>query len=154
MSSNYYNEESGREAPEYRLGVTGYEQISGRDVGLGLGGITSLRKSGYSIEDKFKLISVATINRMNNNTRVLSDEGLVRMTNGMKKIPLYEFKNPSAYAMGFVVAIATKRGGTDLDLEKLNMVFRINSEIEDELDTKIDKTDIIRYARMCLLNKL
>jgi hypothetical protein len=148
MSLNY-NEET-----QYKLGVTGYEQMGGKDIGLGLGEIINLRKSGNSVEDIFKTIAVATINRMNNNTRVLSDDGLVRMTNGMKKIPLYEFKNPSAYAMGFVVAIATKGGGTDLDLKKLNMVFRINSEIEDELETKIDKTDIIRYARMCLLNKI
>lgn len=153
-----FNQNKYDEPDEYRLGAAGYEQLGAKDVGLGLGGIVNLKKSGYSVEDKFKLIAVATISRMNDNTPVLSDDGLVRMTNGMQKIPLYEFKNPSAYAMGFVVAIASPRirnlEEPDLDVKRLNTVFRINSEIEDRLDTKIDKTDIVRYARMCLLNKI
>lgn len=131
-----------------------WNRVGGADIGLGLGGAINLKKSGYTTEEKFKLIATATIKIMNEYEELLSDPGLTRMLTLVEKIPDFEYKNPSAFAMGYVVALNSNYKTLEIDQEMLETVFKINREIEDRIFSKIENVDIVRYVRLCLLNNL
>lgn len=138
--------------PEFLAERDVFNRVGGVDIGLGLGGVINLKKSGYTSLEKFKLIAAATIKLLNeiNDTEVLSDAGLTRMLGLVEKIPAYEFKNPSAFAMGFIIALNSKH--LNINKEWLNKIIDLNKEIEDKI-VKISDFDIVRYTRLCLLNK-
>ena len=140
--------------PEFIAERDAWDRIGGADIGLGLGGLVNLRKSGYTVEEKFKLIAAATIKIMNEMEEVLSDTGIIKMLDMVTKLPDFEFKNPSAYALGYVVSLSSlNNSNLELDKVMLENIFTLNKEIEDKLFTKIENTDIIRYARLCLLSR-
>lgn len=131
-----------------------WNRIGGADIGLGLGGAINLKKSGYTNEEKFKLIAAATIKIINDYEELLSNPSLTRMLSLVDRIPDFEYKNPSAFAMGYIVALSSNYTTLEIDRNMLETVFKINDEIDDKIFSKIENVDILRYARLCLLNKL
>jgi len=134
-----------------------WNRIGGVDIGLGLGGAINLKKSGYTVLEKFKLIALATINLINDldiPDQTLSISQITHMLNLVEKIPDFQYKNPSAFVMGYMVALNSDYTTLKIDKNVLQSMFKINKEIEEQIFSKIDDTDIIRYTRLCLLNKL
>jgi Family of unknown function (DUF5770) len=134
-----------------------WNRIGGADIGLGLGGAINLKKSGYTIEEKFKLIVLATINVINDldiENMVLSSPEITHVLSLVEKIPDFQYKNPSAFVLGYIVAMYSDYKTLDIDESVLEICFQINKEIEDNLFTKIENDDIIRYTRLCLINKI
>ena len=133
-----------------------WNRIGGVDIGLGLGGTINLRKSGYTINEQFKLIAAATVKLLGDFEfeHSLSTSGLTHMLSLVEKIPDFEYKNPSAFAFGYIAAINSDYTTHQINKPVLEQVFKINREIEDKLFTKIDDIDIVRYTRLCLLHKL
>ena len=135
-----------------------WNRVGGVDIGLGLGGVINLKRSGYTITEKFKLISLATINIINDleydERTIFTMSQITHMLNLIEKLPDYEYKNPSAFVYGYIVALYSDYKTLDLDKSILEIMFEINKEIEGQLFTKIDETDIIRYARLCLSHNL
>jgi hypothetical protein len=129
----------------------------GADIGLGLGGAINLKKSGYSNEEKFKLIALSTINVLNDldyDDRILSNPEITHMLSLVEKIPDYKYKNPSAFVMGYMVAKQSNYNTLEINKNMLQTVLDMNKKIEDELFSYVGDIDIIRYTRLCLLNKL
>ncbi|AHL67524.1 hypothetical protein DH26_gp025 [Chloriridovirus anopheles1] len=83
--------------PEFIAERDVWSRVGGKDIGLGLGGVVNLKKSGYTVSEKFRLIAAATIKLMNetHDTEVLSEAGLTRMLGLVEQMPDFEFKNPS-----------------------------------------------------------
>lgn len=141
-----------------------WNRIGGEDIGLGLGGVINLKKSGYTVNEKFKLIALATINLINDLDFSPSHSGKAKYTlqndeikhvlSLVEKIPDFEYKNPSAFVMGYLVAIHSNYTTIEINKNVLKDIFHINNEIDDELFTKIEDVDIVRYTRLCLFNKL
>jgi hypothetical protein len=131
-----------------------WNRIGGADIGLGLGGAINLKKSGYTNEEKFKLIAAATIKIINDYEELLSNPSLTRMLSLVDHIPDFEYKNPAAFAMGYIVALSSNYTTLEIDRDMLETVFKINVDIDDKIFSKIENVDILRYARLCLLNKL
>jgi hypothetical protein len=134
-----------------------WNRIGGADIGLGLGGAINLKKSGYTIEEKFKLIVLATINVINDldiENMVLSNPETTHVLSVVEKIPDFQYKNPSAFVLGYMVAMHSDYSTLEIDKSALELCFHINKEIEDNLFTKIENDDIIRYIRLCLINKI
>jgi hypothetical protein len=146
-----------------------WNRIGGEDIGLGLGSTINLKKSGYTINEKFKLITLATINLINDldfvstNDRsqyggkikyIFQNDEIQHVLSLVEKIPDFEYKNPSAFVMGYWVALYSNYATIEINKNVLHDMFQINQEITDDLFAKIEDVDIIRYTRMCLLNKL
>ncbi|ADO00487.1 hypothetical protein WIV_gp143 [Wiseana iridescent virus] len=132
-----------------------WDRIGGADIGLGLGGAINLKKSGYTNNEKFKLIALATINIINDTSdRVLSLPEITHLLSLVDKIPDYEYKNPSAFVMGYLVASQSDYKRITINQEALDEIIQINKDIEEQLFSKIEDVDIVRYTRLCLLNKL
>jgi hypothetical protein len=134
-----------------------WNRIGGADIGLGLGGAINLKKSGYTIEEKFKLIVLATINVINDldiESMVLSNPEITHVLSLVEKIPDFQYKNPSAFVLGYMVAMHSDYSTLEIGESALELCFQINKEIEDNLFTKIENDDIIRYTRLCLINKI
>ena len=131
-----------------------WNRVGGADIGLGLGGQINLNKSGYTINEKFKLIAFATINEMNSFEEVLSRPAIAHMLSLVEKIPDFQYKNPSAFAMGYVVALHSNYKTLEINQDMLDKIINISEEIDDKIFSKIENVDIVRYARLCLINKL
>lgn len=142
-----------------------WNRIGGEDIGLGLGGAINLKKSGYTINEKFKLIALATINLINELDYIpstgrgdvkytLHNDEIQHILNLVEKIPDFEYKNPSAFVMGYLVAVYSNYTTLEINKNVLGDIVQINEEINDELFAKIEEVDIIRYTRLCLLHKL
>jgi hypothetical protein len=131
-----------------------WNRVGGPDIGIG--GVVNLKKSGYTVNEKFRLIAAATIKIMNDFEfeEALTDAQLAHMLTLVEKIPDFQYKNPSAFAMAYVVAINSNYKTIEINKQVLTTVLQINGEIEDKLFSKIDDSDIIRYTRLCLLNNL
>ena len=121
---------------------------------IGLGGVIDLKKSGYTIDEKFKLIAVATIQIINDSEEILNNHQIAHMLRLVEKVPDFEYKNPSAFVMGYMVAINSNYQTLEIDKNMLETILKINVDIEDKLFHKIENTDIIRYTRLCLLHKI
>lgn len=123
---------------------------------IDLGGAVNLKKSGYTINEKFKLIAASTLKIISDFEfeEALSYPQMTHMLSMVEKIPDYEYKNPSAFAMAYMVAIHSNYKTLEIDKNMLESIFKINKEIEDKLFAKIDEVDIIRYVRLCLLNNI
>ncbi|CCV02041.1 hypothetical protein IIV25_023R [Invertebrate iridovirus 25] len=133
-----------------------WDRIGGADIGLGLGGAINLKKSGYTNSEKFKLIALATINIINDQDtdRTLSLPEITHLLSLADKVPDFEYKNPSAFVMGYLVASQSDYQRITINQDVLNDIIQINKDIEDQLFSKIEDVDIVRYTRLCLLNKL
>lgn len=133
-----------------------WSRVGGADIGLGLGGVINLRKSGYTINEQFKLIAAATAKLLNEFEfeYSLSISGVTRMLTLVEKIPDFEYKNPSAFAFGYIVAINSDYTTLQINKTVFEQVCKMNKEIEDKLFAKIEDIDIVRYTRLCLLQKL
>jgi hypothetical protein len=138
-----------------------WNRLGAADIGLGLGGPINLKKSGYTINEKFKLIALATINIINDSdilNHTLNSDEITHILSLVEKIPDFEYKNPSAFVMGYLVAVHSTYGTSDstikINKDVLADILEINKNIEGQLFAKIDDVDIVRYVRLCLLNKL
>ncbi|CCV01699.1 hypothetical protein IIV22_022R [Invertebrate iridescent virus 22] len=141
---------------EFLAEKNAWDRIGGVDIGLGLGGVINLKKSGYTINEKFKLIALATINIINDldgNITLNLDE-ITHLLSLVEKIPDFEYKNPSAFVLGYLVAIQSDYTNIKINKNVLEDVLEINTYIEDQLFSKIENADIVRYTRLCLFNKL
>lgn len=141
---------------EFLAEKNAWDRIGGVDIGLGLGGVINLKKSGYTINEKFKLIALATINIINDldgNITLNLDE-ITHLLSLVEKIPDFEYKNPSAFVLGYLVAIQSDYTNIKINKNVLENVLEINTYIEDQLFSKIENVDIVRYTRLCLFNKL
>lgn len=129
----------------------------GADIGLGLGGAINLKKSGYSDEDKFKLIALSTINILNDlnyDNKILSNPEITHLLNLVEKIPDFKYKNPSAFVMGYMVAKKSNYQTMEIDKNMLKFILEVNKKTDDELFNYVRNVDVIRYTRLCLINKL
>lgn len=141
---------------EFLAEKNAWDRIGGVDIGLGLGGVINLKKSGYTTNEKFKLIALATINIINDldGNITLNIDEITHLLSLVEKIPDFEYKNPSAFVMGYLVAIQSDYNNIKINKNVLEDVLQINTYIEDQLFSKIEDVDIIRYTRLCLFNKL
>lgn len=133
-----------------------WDRVGGADIGMGLGTI-NLKRSGYTDMDKFKLISVATINIINDSGMLEETFSIPQITHFMtvvEKIPDYKYKNPSAFTLGYMVAIKSNYNTIDINKDMLKHIHQIYNDMEEQFFSKISEADIVRYTRLCLLNKL
>jgi len=156
------------QADEFLAEMNAWQRVGGADIGLGLGGAISLKKSGYTEEEKFKFIVVITISLINkldiedltvdkkfSGDRIVSRDATANLLNQVRKVPDFQYKNPSAFVLGYLVAVYSDYGTLSIDKDVLKTVFKIYKDIEDELMfTAIEESDIIRYTRLCLINKI
>ena len=158
MDDYDYDEDIFENQVEFAAERNVWDRMGGPE-GLGLGGAISLKKSGYSIDQKFNLIVLATINLINDldiESMVLSNaekNHVLSLVNN-EKIPDFQYKNPSAFVLGYMVATHSNYNTLELDQNALELCFQINSEIADNMFSKFENDDIIRYARLCLLHKI
>jgi|APFre7841882630_1041343.scaffolds.fasta_scaffold01107_2 hypothetical protein len=145
-----YDDDEGGFANEWNA----YERTGGGDVGLGLGAAIDLKRGGYTPEEKFKLIAVSTVSHMNETTEVLSREGIAHMLEMAGKLPDLEYKNPSAFVMGYIVGLRSNFTTLEIDRKSLESMFKINENIAGKISSKISHSDIIRYTRLCLISKI
>lgn len=133
-----------------------WDRIGGVDIGLTLGGVINLKKSGYTNSEKFKLIALATINIINdlNEKIMLNVDEITHLLSLVEKVPDFEYKNPSAFVMGYLVAIHSDYNNIQINKNMFDNMVQINTYIEDQLFAKIEDVDILRYTRLCLFNKL
>lgn len=151
----------------FRLERNAYERLGFEDV-LGLGGVINLKKSGYSDVDKFKLIALATIilindtfdgniNEFDGRNYTFNDSEIKYVLGLVEKIPDFKYKNPSAFILGYIPVFKkfeddskSVKGKRSIDKSILEDTFKFYEKIEDGLSTKLENTDIVRYARLCL----
>lgn len=166
-----YNEDffDDEDQPIFRLERTAFERL-GFENALGLGGVINLKKSGYTDIDKFKLIAIGTIvlindlfdgnidhSEFNGRNYTFVDAEIRYILNLAEKIPDYKHKNSSAFVLGYIPVFkrfeedsdGVQKNHKNINKSILEDTFKIYEKIEDDLSTKIDKTDIIRYARLC-----
>lgn len=166
---NYDNEDffDDDNQANFKLERNAYNRLGLENV-LGLGGAVNLKKSGYTDIEKFKLIALATIiiinelfnenynEEFNGKNYTFNADEIKYILSLIEKIPDFKYKNASAYVLGYIPVFKrfennTKsiRGQRSIDKYILEDTFKIYDKIEPELSTKIGKTDIIRYARLC-----
>lgn len=151
----------------FKLERNAYERLGFEDV-LGLGGAINLKKSGYSISDKFKLIALATIilindlfdgnvDDFNGRNYTFSEPEIKYVLSLIESIPDFKYKNPSAFILGYLPVFKkfenngqSIKGKRTIDKSVLEDTFKIYDKIESGLTTKIEDIDILRYARLCL----
>lgn len=133
-----------------------WDRVGGIDIGLGLGGPINLKKSGYTDIEKFKLIVVATINIINDldGAITLNIDEITHVLGLVERIPDFQFKNPPAFVLGYMVASQSNYDTIQINQNVLSEVLEINLSIQNQLFSKVEDVDIIRYARLCLINKL
>ena len=148
----------------FRLERNAFERLGYEDL-LGLGGTINLKKSGYSDTDKFKLITLATIILINDifdgdhlefgNNYTFDDSEIKYVLSLVETIPDFKYKNPSAFVLGYIPVFKrfedrSVRNKRSINKNILEDTFKIYDKIEDGLSTKLEKVDIVRYARLCL----
>lgn len=151
----------------FRLERNAFERLGYEDL-LGLGGAINLKKSGYTDTDKFKLITLATIILINdifdgnidhlefNGTNyTFYDSEIKYVLSLVGTIPDFKYKNPSAFVLGYIPVFKrfgdrSVRNKRSINKNILEDTFKIYDKIEVGLSTKLEKVDIVRYARLCL----
>lgn len=148
----------------FRLEKNAFERLGYEDL-LGLGGAINLKKSGYSDTDKFKLITLATIILINDifdgdhlefgNNYTFDDSEIKYVLSLVETIPDFKYKNPSAFVLGYIPVFKrfgdrSVRNKRSINKNLLEDTFKIYDKIEAGLSTKLEKVDIVRYARLCL----
>ena len=146
----------------FRLERNAFERLGFENV-LGLGGAINLKKSGYTDLEKFKLIAVATIVLINDlnfdsdefdGNYTFSDSEIKSVLEMVEKIPDFKYKNSSAFVLGYIpVFKAEERSNRNqryIDKNVLKDTFKIYEKIQEDLTTKLEQVDIVRYARLCL----
>lgn len=148
----------------FRLERNAFERLGYEDL-LGLGGAINLKKSGYSDTDKFKLITLATIILINDifdgdhlefgNDYTFDDSEIKYVLSLVETIPDFKYKNPSAFVLGYIPVFKrfedrSVRNKRAINKNILEDTFKIYDKIEVGLSTKLEKVDIVRYARLCL----
>lgn len=131
-----------------------WSRVGGVDLGTGM---INLKRGNYTTSEKFKLIAVATINVINDYdvSEILSNAQILHMlTLVEEKIPDFQYKNPSAFVMGYIVAINSDYKNLRINTDVLETIFEINKNIDEKIFSKIDNVDILRYTRLCLLHNL
>ena len=131
-----------------------WNRVGGPDLGTGL---INLKIGNYTPSEKFKLIAASTIKTINDYdvSELITDAQTTHMLTLIdEKIPDFQYKNPSAFVMGYIVAIHSNYKTLEINKNMLETVFEINRNIEQRLFSNIDHDDIIRYTRLCLLHNL
>jgi len=131
-----------------------WNRVGGPNLGTGL---INLKIGNYTPSEKFKLIAAATINTINDYdvSEIISNAQTIHMLSLVdENIPDFEYKNPSAFVMGYLVASQSDYQRITINQDVLDDIIQINKDIEDQLFSKIEDVDIVRYTRLCLLNKL
>jgi hypothetical protein len=149
----------------FKLERNAFERLGYEDL-LGMGGAINLKKSGYSDIDKFKLITLATIILINDifdgnvdlasgNNYTFDDSEIKYVLSLVETIPDFKYKNPSAFVLGYMPVFKrfgdkSVRNKRSINKNILEDTFKIYDKIEIGLSTKLEKVDIVRYARLCL----
>jgi hypothetical protein len=130
-----------------------WNRVGGPDLGTGL---INLKIGNYTPNEKFKLIAASTIKIINDYdvSELITDAQATHILTLDEKIPDFQYKNPSAFVMGYIVAVNSNYKTLEINRSTLETVFEINKNIEQRLFSKIDNVDIIRYTRLCLLHNL
>jgi hypothetical protein len=100
---------------------------------------TSLKYTTNPIE-KFKIIVDANFRKIKT-TGGLSDGDLNVMMEKISGIHLIQYKNPSAYVLGYIAS----KGGKELSLQRFELAESLIPELSEKEDA-ITPPDIIRYA--------
>jgi len=122
--------------------------IEGPDLGTVL---ISLKTGNYTQSEKFRMIAAALVNKIGDD-EVISNAKKLHMLTLVEKIPDFEYKNASAFVMGYIVAINSSYETLEINREIFENILDINENIK--LFFKIDDSDILRYTRLCLLHNL
>lgn len=76
----------------------------------------------------------------------ISDEQIQHLLNASQNLKRVEFKNPTAFVLGY---LATDRGVRSISKDSLRSTWECYKDIRGiNKDTSIKKPDIIRYARL------
>lgn len=96
-----------------------------------------------SPEETFQLYVDAISRKLNgDNILDISQQEIDAMIDEMPKVPDIQYKNPTAYILGFI----TTSGGREINSGKIKMVI---DEVLPQLpDSGIEAPDVVRYARM------
>jgi hypothetical protein len=143
--------------PEFLAERNIWQRMGGADIGLGLGGVINLRKSGYTLNEKFKLIAAATLKLISDLElgETFTTVDIAHVLNQVEsKVPDWQYKNPSAFVVGYMVARNSDYSTLNIDQNSFDTAIEVVAELEGQLYTSIDSYDIIRYTRLCLLNKI
>jgi hypothetical protein len=143
--------------PEFHAERNVWQRMGGADIGLGLGGVINLKKSGYTLSEKFKLIAAATLKLISDLEfgESFTTVDIAHILNQVEsKVPDWQYKNPSAFVVGYMIARNSDYIKLTIDQDSFNTAVEAIAELEGQLYTSIDNYDIIRYTRLCLINKI
>lgn len=150
----YEDEDLFEDEQEFHVERDVWNRVGGGDIDMGVGGVINLKKSGYTEKEKFKLIAAATMKLINDQEELFSNQEINHMLSLVEKIPNFENKNPSVFAVAYYVAIHSNFKDLTLNKPILKKMVYLSSLINDQLFTRVEEIDIIRYARMCLFFKI
>jgi len=97
--------------------------------------------------DKFSIyVDAVSRNIMETNAIDITQNDIVTMLQRARKIKMINYKNPTAFVLGYLVS----NGGRSINTEHLNTILKnILPYLQDK---SIKAPDIIRYARLWILN--
>ena len=132
------DEEWGEERQEFQTERKGFER--------GGGGIridVNLRMISNPYE-KFRIISTAVMNKINSHyPSSFSMDDFGNISDKISSINFIEYKNPSAYVLGYYV---TRGGREDVIEDRLERVDRNFLDVINETRTIVTIIDVIRYG--------
>jgi hypothetical protein len=91
----------------------------------------------------------------NGNNYTFDDSEIKYVLSLVETIPDFKYKNPSAFVLGYIPVFKrfgdrSVRNKRSINKNILEDTFKIYDKIEVGLSTKLEKVDIVRYARLCL----
>lgn len=156
---DYFNEDENlgdeNKGVEMQAGIKDFERV-------GIGNISACdlyidkkqnKKFLSQIENFCKNVNAIIIDIINNsNPQILYNFDLQNIIENIKNLNTPEYKNPTAYILGYYIAEGSE---ISLNQERLRRVFKMlnHSEFTDEntyivSDKSVLEPDIIRYARL------
>ena len=142
------NDEEGDESMNYGQEFNVYERTGPGGINLGLVGPDG--KIDRSIQEPLERfqIYVDAISRglMNEELGIIAEQDIQIMLEKAKKLNNVNFKNPSAYILGYI----SSKGGKQLTKIQFNYVK--NTILSKIIDTSINPEDILRYSRLWTLH--
>jgi hypothetical protein len=152
------NDENEYEDGEFVAEVKAYERvmynvpeaimaIRGQQMEGKLGKIQEkLNKISLQPKERFTLQVNAIYNALTANGSISLIEGEIDIIlNHIEKIPNAEYKNPTAYILGYMASVGSTHSGLDKKNVK-NILKNILPKIPN--DSNITEPDVIRYARL------
>lgn len=151
---NYWDDEDSDDQweselrPDFRDQYKDTERAGGQVIGCWEMGIDGQPLKTQTPLGRFCLKVDAVSRNINSTCKgfSISDEQIQKLLNKSQELHRVEFKNPTAFVLGY---LATSRGNRAIDKTSLNNVWICyESTSEYDRDSSIKKPDIIRYARL------